>query len=67
MTLEVTIPANTSATVHVPAVAAASVTEGGKPAADADGVEFLRMENGAALYDVGSGTYRFVSTSFGAQ
>ena len=65
LTLEVTVPVNTSATVHVPAVAAANVTEGGKPAADADRVEFLRMENGAAIYNVGSGTYRFVSNSFG--
>lgn len=60
--LEVRIPANTAATVHVPAKDAASVTESGKPASAAEGVKFLRLENGAALYEVGSGTYRFGSS-----
>jgi alpha-L-rhamnosidase len=57
--LEVTIPANTTATVHVPAKGQAAVTESGKPAAEAEGVKFLRMENGAAIFTVGSGHYRF--------
>jgi len=61
LTMEVTIPANTTATVYVPAKDAAGVTESGKPAAKAAGVKFLRMENGAAVYEVGSGTYRFSS------
>ena len=60
--MEVTIPANTTATVFVPAQDAAGVTESGKPAAQAEGVKFLRMENNAAVYAVGSGTYRFQST-----
>ena len=38
------------------------VTEFYKPAAQADGVKFLKMEDGAAVYAVGSGTYRFQST-----
>jgi alpha-L-rhamnosidase len=62
LTMDVTIPVNTSATVYVPAKDAASVTESGKPAAEAAGVKFLRMENDAAVYAVGSGTYRFQST-----
>lgn len=59
LTMNLTIPANTTATVHVPVQNAAMVTEGGKPAAKAAGVKFLRMENGAAVYAVGSGSYRF--------
>jgi alpha-L-rhamnosidase len=59
--LEITIPPNTTATVHVPAKEEAGVTESGKPAAKADGVKFLRMENNAAVYEVGSGAYRFQS------
>ncbi len=59
LTMEVTIPVNTTATVHVPARDSASVTESGHPVAQAHGVEFLRLENGAAVYNVGSGTYRF--------
>ena len=57
-----TIPVNTTATVYVPAKDAVGVTESGKPAAQANGVKFLRMENNAAVYEVGSGTYRFQST-----
>ncbi|MEI6782180.1 MAG: alpha-L-rhamnosidase C-terminal domain-containing protein, partial [Verrucomicrobiota bacterium] len=72
LTMEVTIPQNTTATVHVPVASkpgqdgpakdAAGVTESGKPAAESNGVKFLRMENSAAVYGVGSGTYRFQST-----
>jgi len=61
LTMEITIPANTTATVSVPAKDAASVTESGKPAAQADSVKFLRMENHAAIYAIGSGNYRFQS------
>ena len=57
--LHVTIPPNSTATVHVPARNAASVTEGGRPAAQAPGVRFLRMEGGAAVLAVGSGDYTF--------
>jgi len=61
LTMEVTIPANTTATVYVPAKDEAAITESGSPAAKAEGVKFLRMEKGAAVYEVGSGTYRFSS------
>ena len=61
LSLELVVPANTSATVYVPAQAAAQVTESGRPVDQVKGVEFLRMENHAAVYGVGSGTYRFQS------
>ena len=60
--MDITIPANTTATVFVPALEAATVTESGKPAAQAAGLKFLRLEDNAAVYAVGSGTYRFQST-----
>jgi alpha-L-rhamnosidase len=59
--LEITVPGNCRATVYVPAKTAATVTEGGKPAAEADGVRFLRFEGGKALFEVGSGQYAFHS------
>ncbi|MGA2543307.1 MAG: family 78 glycoside hydrolase catalytic domain [Verrucomicrobiota bacterium] len=59
--LNVAIPANTTATIFVPAGAAAAVTESGHPAASAPGVKFLRMETGAAVYEVGSGAWQFAS------
>ena len=61
LSLDVTIPINTTATVHVPAKDNATVTESGNPAANAQGVRFLRMENNAAVYAVGSGIYHFHS------
>ena len=60
-TLDIAIPANTTAVVYVPAKQAAAVTESGQPAASAKGVKFVGMENGAAVYEVGSGTYSFAS------
>ncbi|MEO5916247.1 MAG: family 78 glycoside hydrolase catalytic domain [Luteolibacter sp.] len=58
-TLTTTIPTNTTAVVHVPAKDAASVRESGKLASSAEGVKFLRMENGAAVFAVESGRYQF--------
>jgi alpha-L-rhamnosidase len=55
-TLEVTIPPNTSALVTLPAKDAAAVTESGRPAKP------LRIEPGAATYEVQSGAYTFAST-----
>jgi len=57
----VTIPANSTALVYVPAKDAGSVTESGKPAGEAESVKFLRMENNAAVYEVGAGNYQFQS------
>jgi alpha-L-rhamnosidase len=57
--LNITIPANTTATVYVPAKDFKGVREGGKPATAAAGVKFLRMEDGAAVYEVQSGAYSF--------
>ncbi|MBI4325730.1 MAG: family 78 glycoside hydrolase catalytic domain, partial [Chloroflexi bacterium] len=62
LTMAVTIPANSAATVHVPAKDANVVKEGGQPAAQAEGVKFLRAESAAAVFRVGSGNYRFQST-----
>ena len=61
-TLSVTVPANTAATVYVPAADAGQVTESGNAAASAEGVKFLRMDSGAAVFAIGSGRYEFHST-----
>jgi alpha-L-rhamnosidase len=62
LSLDIMIPANTTATVFVPAKDAAGVTESGQPANLAAGVKFLRQQANAAVFVVGSGTYRFQST-----
>lgn len=63
LTMDVTIPPNTTATVYVPAKDASEVTESGKIAGKAEGVKFLRMENKAAVYEISSGHYEFKTTS----
>jgi alpha-L-rhamnosidase len=61
LTMDVTIPANTTATVYVPSKDASGVTESGNPASRVKGVKFIRMDSGSAVYEVGSGCYRFCS------
>jgi hypothetical protein len=65
LTLNLTIPPNSTATVFVPAQRAEDVTEGGVAASKSPHVGFLRQEKGSAVYSVASGTYRFVVFQFG--
>jgi alpha-L-rhamnosidase len=60
--LTVVIPANTTADVFIPAARADTVKEGGKPAVQAEAVKFRKMDEGSAVFAVGSGSYQF-STS----
>jgi alpha-L-rhamnosidase len=59
--VHVVIPANTKATVHVPAASARDVSENGKPASQSPGVRFLHMADGAAVFAVESGSYQFAA------
>ena len=59
MTYDVTIPANTTATLYMPCSDGVEVLEGGIAAGDAEGIEFVGRANGKAVYNVGSGTYQF--------
>lgn len=61
LTLTVTIPANTSAEIHVPTSNPGAITESGSPAVTSPGVAYVGTSNGAAVYDVGSGSYVFSS------
>jgi alpha-L-rhamnosidase len=61
-TLDITVPANTTATVWVPAKDAAAVTESGKKVAQVKGVKFVRSEGGSAVFEVESGAYTFRSS-----
>ena len=64
LTLDVTIPANTTATIFVPATRTAQVTAGGQQLADkAQGLKFLRSDDGRQVYEARSGHYRFVVSS----
>lgn len=60
--LAVSIPANCTATVHVPSKGGTPVLEGGRDD-DVPGVKFLRREGDTVVLSVGSGRYHFESTS----
>ena len=55
--LEVLIPPNTTATVHLPSTD--GVSEGGRPVGEVGDVEHLRTEEGETILSVGSGRYEF--------
>ena len=57
--LTVSIPANTTATIFIPAKSPDEVWEGGRPAATSPGVNFLQMENDCATFAVASGKHAF--------
>ena len=61
LSIDVTIPPNVTATIYVPAAAEDRVAEGGARAAKAAGVRFVRMQDGAAVFETGSGRYHFVA------
>jgi hypothetical protein len=61
LSLKVTIPPNTTATIIVPAKDAGCVTESGQPAATSAAVRFLRLDAGTAVYAVGPGDFAFDS------
>jgi alpha-L-rhamnosidase len=59
---DVNIPANSTATIFVPARNRATVTESGKRADQAVGLRFLRAEKDYVVFEAGSGKYRFRSS-----
>ena len=59
--LHVTVPANTTAEVYMPAIAREGVTESDKPVDQAHAVRFVRMQSGQVVLQVGSGDYDFAT------
>jgi alpha-L-rhamnosidase len=57
----ISIPANTSATIYIPARSADNVLESGKALAGADGILETKWENGKAVVKIASGEYQFKS------
>jgi alpha-L-rhamnosidase len=60
-TWSITVPPNTTATLHVPAATPDDVQEGGKPAAAGKDLRFVEFKDGRAVYEVRSGAYMFES------
>ncbi|GAB3120315.1 family 78 glycoside hydrolase catalytic domain [Glaciibacter psychrotolerans] len=61
MTLDVSVPVNTTATVRIPALNRKSVFEAGSAVADAAGVRVISENGGQVVLAVGSGNYSFSS------
>jgi len=65
LTMKITIPACTSATIYIPAWpdkssgSVENITESGKPVANVKGVKFLKTEKGSTVFAVESGAYEF--------
>jgi len=60
-TYTATVPANTKATLYLPAASVKSITEGGKPVLNTKSITFVKFEKDRAIYELGSGTYVFSS------
>ncbi len=58
---DVSVPANSMATIYIPAKDLKSITEAGHAVNGQKGFRFLRMEGQAAVYEIGSGDYQFKS------
>jgi alpha-L-rhamnosidase len=58
---QVSIPANTTATVFVPVSEGAEVLESGRSAESAEGASLLRRDATVAVYEVASGKYHFTT------
>jgi alpha-L-rhamnosidase len=57
---QISIPVNTTATAYIPAASPENVTESGVPASESEGVNYQRLENGYAVFEIGSGNYTFI-------
>ena len=59
--LNLEIPPNTTAKIFVPAKNASDVKENGKQATQINNIKFLGTENEYAIFEIGSGKYKFAS------
>jgi alpha-L-rhamnosidase len=62
-TLNVTVPVGSRATVFVPAAEVGWVKENDRPVESSEGVHRVREGGGAAVCEIGSGSYEFVAIS----
>ena len=59
ITYDVTIPANTTATLYMPVAEGYELKESGQPISECSDIEYLGMQDGRAVCRLGSGSYRF--------
>ena len=61
LTWNITIPANTKAIIYIPATSEDDVKESASATSEVEGIRFIKMENGNAVFEIGSGNYSFTS------
>ena len=59
LTLDVEVPANTTADVYVPSAELSKVSEGGRPLPDVKEIQVVEAKDGWVVLKVGSGKYQF--------
>ncbi|NCU02460.1 MAG: family 78 glycoside hydrolase catalytic domain [Chitinophagaceae bacterium] len=57
---KISIPANTSATVYIPANSVQEITESGLSIANSKDIKFLKEDDGAVVLEIASGNYTFI-------
>ncbi len=62
LTLNVTVPPNTTATLYLPTADEKAVTEGNQPLAQAKGIKSLTAQRGQLMLELQSGSYEFISS-----
>ncbi len=61
---DLTIPANTTATVYIPTKNIANIKESGNPIDKIENIEFVETQNEKTVFTVGSGYYRFSVSNY---
>ncbi len=60
-TWHIVIPANTRATIYIPASSEKNVLENNQSTTKIDDIKFIKMDGRTAVYEIGSGDYHFTS------
>ena len=61
LTYRARVPANTTATLYLPAISEKDVTESGQAVTNARGIRFIGIENRKAVFELASGDYTFTA------
>lgn len=61
---DITVPVNCYATIYIPAKSEKDVKDSSERTSKVAGVKFISMKDGRAVFEVGSGSYHFVSVNF---
>ena len=59
--LDITIPVNSTATIYLPSNDEVKIKESGTDITNVKDINFVKFENGSAIFTVGSGDYSFES------